>query len=50
MKNGQENWADAVKDAASGYGATVLGVVCFLITLSFIMALVRIVVGVGTGA
>ena len=49
MKSDRDNLADAVKDAASGYGAVVLGVVCFLLTLAVIMAIVRLVVGVGTG-
>lgn len=49
MKSGQDNWADAVKNAASGYGAVVLGVVCFLIALTVIMAIVRLIVGAGTG-
>ncbi len=49
MKNGQDNWVDAAKDVASGYGATVLGVICFLLSLVVIMALVRLAVGVGTG-
>lgn len=52
MKNGRDNWAnwaDAVKDAASGYGAVVLGVACFLLALAAIMAIVRFVVGMGAG-
>ncbi len=49
MKSGQDNWSDAVKNAASGYGAVVLGVVCFLISLAVIMAVVRFVVGLGAG-
>ena len=49
MKSGQDNWAEAVKNAASGYGAVVLGVVCFLLTLGVIMGIVRFIVGLGTG-
>lgn len=49
MKSGQDNWSDAVKNAASGYGAVVLGVVCFLLALALIMAVVRFVVGLGAG-
>lgn len=49
MKSGQDNWVDTVKNAASGYGAVVLGVVCFLLALSIIMAIVRFIVGAGTG-
>ena len=49
MKSGRDNWAEAVKNAASGYGATILGVLCFLISLTVIIALVRLVVGMGTG-
>jgi hypothetical protein len=41
--------AEAVKNAASGYGAVVLGVVCFLLTLVVIMGIVRFIVGLGTG-
>lgn len=44
-----ENWTDTVKNAASGYGAVVLGVACFLVALVVIMAAVRLVVGAGTG-
>ena len=50
MKNGQENWTESVKNAISGYGATVLGVMCFLLALTVVMALVRLVVGMGAGA
>ena len=50
MKNGQDNWTEAVKNAASGYGAVVLGVVCFILSLTIIMALVRLLVGMGAGA
>ena len=52
MANGRDNWSnwtDAVKNAASGYGAVVLGVACFLIALVIIMAVVRFIVGAGTG-
>ena len=50
MKSGQDNWADAVKNAASGYGAVVFGVICFLLALAVIMAVVRFVVGIGASA
>ena len=49
MKSGQDNWTEAVKNAASGYGAVVLGVLCFLIALAIIMAVVRFIVGAGAG-
>ena len=49
MKSGQDNWTEAVKNAASGYGAVVLGVLCFLLTLAVIMGIVRFVVGLGAG-
>lgn len=49
MKTGQDNWTEAVKNAASGYGATVLGVLCFLIALVVIVAIVRLIVSAGTG-
>ena len=50
MKSGQDNWAEAVKNAASGYGAVVLGIVCFLLALTVVVAAVRFVVGLSTGA
>ena len=50
MKNGQDNWGDTIKNAASGYGAVILGIVCFLLSLAAIMAVVRLIVGAGTGA
>ena len=49
MKSEQDNWTEAVKNAASGYGAVVLGVLCFLIALAIIMAFVRFIVGAGAG-
>lgn len=49
MKSGQENWVESVKNAASGYGAVVLGIVCFLVVLVVIMAIMRFVVGLGPG-
>ena len=49
MKSRQDNWAEAVKNAASGYGAVVLGIVCFLLALAAIVAIVRFIVGLGTG-
>lgn len=50
MKNGQTNWAEAVKDAVSGYGAAILGIVCFLLVLALVTGVVRFVVGLGSGA
>lgn len=50
MKNGQENWTEKVKDAASGYGVVVLGVVCFLLSLTVLIAFVRFLVGLRLGA
>lgn len=50
MKSGQTNWADVVKDAASGYGAAILGIVCFLLALAALTGVVRFIVGLGTGA
>lgn len=49
MKSEQENWVEAVKNAASGYGAVVLSVVCFLLTLAVIMGIVRFVVSLSAG-
>ena len=50
MKSGQDNWVESVKNAASGYGAVVLGIVCFLLLLVLIMAIARFVVGLGISA
>ncbi len=41
---------EAVLNAASGYAAVVLGIVCFILALVVIAAIVRIVVGAGAGA
>lgn len=49
MKREKENWVEAVKNIASGYGAVVLSVLCFLLALTMIVAIVRFVVGMGTG-
>lgn len=45
MKSGQDNWVESVKNAASGYGAVVLGIACFLLSLALVMGIVRFVVG-----
>ena len=49
MKSEQGNLIEMVKNAASGYGAVVLGVACFLLSLAAIMAIVRFIVGVSAG-
>ena len=45
--NGRGNWVEEAKNAASGYGAVILGVACFLLVLVVVMAVVRFIVGVG---
>lgn len=45
MKSEQDNWVDAAKNAISGYGAVVLGIVCFILALLVIVAIVRLAVG-----
>lgn len=50
MKSERGNLIETVKNAASGYGAVVLGVACFLLSLVVIMAIVRFIVGVGASA
>ncbi len=50
MKSGTDNWTEAIKNAASGYGAIVLGVVCFLLSLAAVMAVVRFIVGLSVNA
>lgn len=41
----QNERIEAVRDAATGYGAVVLGIVCFLLALTIVVAGVRVVVG-----
>ena len=38
---------ESVKDAATGYAAVVLGIICFIVALVVIIAIVRIIVGAG---
>lgn len=40
---------DAVLNAASGYAAIVLGIVCFVLFLIVIAAIVRLIVGASAG-
>ena len=46
----KENSEETAKNAAAGYGAIVLSLVCFVLALSIITVAVRIVVGASTGA
>lgn len=47
MKKDQDNWLSMAPDAIIGYSTLVLGLVCFLIALAAIVAIVRLVVGMG---
>ena len=47
MRKDRENWMDLAPDAIIGYSTLVLGIVCFLLSLVAIVALVRLIVGVG---
>ena len=51
MKNERHNdeIAEAVKNAASGYGVIVLAVACFIVVLAVVTFVVRMVVGGGAG-
>lgn len=51
MKNERHNddIAETVKNAASGYGVIVLAVVCFILALAAVALVVRMVVGGGAG-
>ena len=41
---------ESVKNAATGYGAIVLGITCFVLVLAVLSAIVRIIVGASAGA
>lgn len=47
MKKDRENWLSAAPDALMGYGVIVLVLVCFMILLSIVVAVVRVLVGMG---
>ena len=44
----QNSLVEAVRDAAIGYTAVVLGVICFLLTLVVVIAGVRFIVGINS--
>lgn len=46
----QSTWAETVLNATTGYVVVVLGIVCFVLSLTVIAAIVRFVVGLGMGA
>ena len=47
MKKDWQKMIIAVQDASLGYLSVVLSIVCFLVALCVVMALVRVVMGVG---
>lgn len=47
MKKDRENWMDMAPDAIIGYSTLVLSIICFLLALVVIVAIVRLIVGVG---
>ena len=47
MRKGREKTPDRIKDAASGYLVMVLAIVCFVIAMTVVIALVRLLGGVG---
>lgn len=47
MRKDRENLSDMAIDAAMGYTIVVLAIVCFLLGLVALMAIVRLVVGLG---
>lgn len=40
----QENQTESARDAALGYAAVVLGIICFILSLAVVMAAVRFIV------
>ena len=47
MKKERENWLSMAPDAIIGYGTLVLGIICFLLFLVVVVAIVRLLVGMG---
>ena len=48
MKKNRDNWLDMAPDAIIGYSTLVLGIICFLLSLGVLVAIVRVVVGMGS--
>lgn len=46
----KDSWDETIKNAASGYGAVVLSVICFMLSLAVITFVVRLIVGASTGS
>ena len=44
----QDNQIESIRNAASGYAAVVLGIVCFVLVLAVVMAGVRVITSVTT--
>lgn len=47
MRKDWERAANAIHDAALGYTAVVLSLACFMLGLGIVVALVRLIVGMG---
>ena len=47
MRKSREKLPDKVRDAASGYLVLVLSIVCFVIVMAAVIAIVRLLGGVG---
>ena len=47
MKKERDNWSSMAPDALLGYSTLVLGSLCFIIVLVVVVALVRLIVGMG---
>lgn len=45
----KESFEESAKNAFAGYTMVVLGIVCFVLSLTLVTAVVRIIVGAGTG-
>lgn len=47
MRKDWERLSNVAKDAALGYVAVILAIACFLLAMSAVVALVRLVLGIG---
>ena len=47
MKKERDNWSSMAPDALLGYSTLVLGSLCFMIVLVVVVAIVRLIIGMG---
>ncbi len=47
MRKSREKLPDRIRDAASGYTVMVLSILCFIIAMAAVIAVVRLLGGVG---